>query len=154
MDAVESSQDEDGNNCNDPYYEVIPTAKRKIVCIFLAQIREANPGINIVIPDVLLQSTPDNSSSAPIQIESVTIVANLPNQVQHVIGLEGSIPETIGKLTTLTALDLSGNQLFGIIPPSIGNLINIQTLHLMENKLTANIPPEIGRCRSLTNLFL
>ena len=29
MDGAESSQHEDGNNCNDPYYEVIPTAKRK-----------------------------------------------------------------------------------------------------------------------------
>ncbi|XP_021773732.1 uncharacterized protein LOC110737709 [Chenopodium quinoa] len=29
MDALESSEHEDGNNYNDPYYEVIPTAKHK-----------------------------------------------------------------------------------------------------------------------------
>uniref|UniRef100_A0A803N910 Transposase n=1 Tax=Chenopodium quinoa TaxID=63459 RepID=A0A803N910_CHEQI len=103
MDAVESSQHEDGNNCNDPYYEVIRTAKRKsrvhlygsgvkktdlkkkankpdfifpeefissVTTAVLAQIREANPEINIVIPDVLLQSTPNDASSAPNRISN------------------------------------------------------------------------------------
>uniref|UniRef100_A0A803LYX3 Uncharacterized protein n=1 Tax=Chenopodium quinoa TaxID=63459 RepID=A0A803LYX3_CHEQI len=82
MDAVESSQDEDDlkKKANKPDFIFPKEFISSVTTAVLAQIREANPGINIVIPDVLLQSTPDNSSSAPIQIESVTIVANLPNQ--------------------------------------------------------------------------
>uniref|UniRef100_A0A803MRW0 Uncharacterized protein n=1 Tax=Chenopodium quinoa TaxID=63459 RepID=A0A803MRW0_CHEQI len=110
MDALESSQHEDGSNSKDPYSEVIPDPKRKI-CVrlqgkgvkksdlkkkdkkldiifpaeflesmqsqlvqqlapsvtiaILTQLRDANPEINLVIPDFAIPSAPKDASSAP-----------------------------------------------------------------------------------------
>lgn len=110
MDALESSQHEDGSNSKDPYSEVIPDPKHKsrvrlqgkgvkksdlkkkekqsdfifpteflesmqaqlvqqlaptITTAILTQLRDANPGINLVIPDFVMASTPKDASSAP-----------------------------------------------------------------------------------------
>uniref|UniRef100_A0A803N708 Uncharacterized protein n=1 Tax=Chenopodium quinoa TaxID=63459 RepID=A0A803N708_CHEQI len=110
MDALESSQHEDGSNSNDRYSEVIPEPKRKsrvrlqgkgvkksdlkkkenksdfifpaeflenmqaqivqqlapsVTTAILTQLRDANPGINLVIPDFAIPSAPKDASSAP-----------------------------------------------------------------------------------------
>ena len=45
------------------------------------------------------------------------------------------LPPEIGKLTSLTTLDLRQNQLT-TLPPVIGKLTNLTTLHLERNQLT------------------
>uniref|UniRef100_A0A803LZ94 Uncharacterized protein n=1 Tax=Chenopodium quinoa TaxID=63459 RepID=A0A803LZ94_CHEQI len=110
MDALESSQHEDGSNSKDPYSEVIPDPKRKsrvrlqgkgvkksdlkkkdkksyfifpteflesmqsqlvqqlapsVTTAILTQLRNANPGINLVIPDFAIPLAPKDASSAP-----------------------------------------------------------------------------------------
>ena len=68
--------------------------------------------------------------------------------------LRGSIPPEIGNLSNLTYLFLYSNQLTGSIPPEIGNLSNLQLLYLFNNQLTGSIPPEIGNLSNLIYLYL
>ena len=68
--------------------------------------------------------------------------------------LSGSIPPEIGNLTNLTYLGLYLNQLTGFIPPELGNLTNLTWLDLGNNGLTGSIPPEIGNLTNLTHLNL
>uniref|UniRef100_A0A803N0E0 Uncharacterized protein n=1 Tax=Chenopodium quinoa TaxID=63459 RepID=A0A803N0E0_CHEQI len=80
MDALESSQHEDGSNSKDPYSEVIPDPKHKSrVCLqgkvqqlapsvttaILTQLRDANPRINLANPDFAIPPASKDESSAP-----------------------------------------------------------------------------------------
>jgi internalin A len=60
------------------------------------------------------------------------------------------LPTEIGKLTSLTILDLSCNQL-NYLPNSIDELTNLTSLHLWHNKIT-NLPDSIGRLEKLIYL--
>ena len=64
--------------------------------------------------------------------------------------LSGSIPSSLGSLSSLERLELNENQLTGEIPPELGDLTNLLSLILWDNQLTGEIPPELG---DLTNLF-
>ena len=68
--------------------------------------------------------------------------------------LTGEIPPALGHLTNLTALFLFSNQLTGEIPPELGGLSNLTWLVLYDNQLTGEIPPELGRLTNLTRLVL
>ena len=68
--------------------------------------------------------------------------------------LSGPIPAQIWTLTNLTALRLHSNGLTGEIPPEIKNLSRLKTLGLHINKLTGGIPPEIGQLLQLEDLYL
>jgi len=63
-----------------------------------------------------------------------------------------TVPEDIGKLTNLTKLDLSKNNLT-TVPEDIGKLTNLTNLDLSRNKLTT-VPEDIGKLTNLTNLDL
>ena len=68
--------------------------------------------------------------------------------------LTGSIPETIGNLSKLKVLVLSGNKFTGSIPKSIGKLNNLERLFLNYNQFSGEIPAEIGELDSLKALWL
>ncbi|XP_076946450.1 receptor-like protein EIX2 [Bidens hawaiensis] len=59
--------------------------------------------------------------------------------------LNGSIPESFGRLTNLLELDLSFNDFTGPIPEALGNLISLQRLDISNNQLTSSIPESLGR---------
>ncbi len=62
------------------------------------------------------------------------------------------LPDSIGQLTSLTKLDLNGNQL-SVLPDSIGNLKNLTELNLQNHQLS-DLPDSIGYLAKLTFLNL
>ncbi|KAL5739001.1 hypothetical protein ACOSQ2_028181 [Xanthoceras sorbifolium] len=57
--------------------------------------------------------------------------------------LSGQIPDTVGRLVSVTNLNLSHNHLSGPIPTELGNCSNLRYLHLSNNGLSGSIPLEI-----------
>lgn len=93
------------------------------------------------------------------------------------MGLSGSIPESIGDLTNLTLLDLSGNKITSAvvsgapktaeeagssmaptlataIPTTIGNLTKLIVLKLGANQLSGELPSTLGNLKLLKVLSL
>ncbi|EOA33018.1 hypothetical protein CARUB_v10016349mg [Capsella rubella] len=58
--------------------------------------------------------------------------------------LEGEIPESIGLLKALIALNLSNNAFTGHIPLSLANLVKLESLDLSSNQLSGTIPNGVG----------
>nr|GMD43815.1 receptor-like protein EIX2 [Ipomoea batatas] len=67
---------------------------------------------------------------------------------------QGSIPNCLGNLTSLTSLSLSGNRFTSSIPNSLGNLTSLTSLSLSANSFTGSIPSCLGNLTSLTSLSL
>jgi len=72
----------------------------------------------------------------------------------NINNLSGTIPSSIGNLSSLRTLNFASNQITGSIPPEIGNLDNLERLILNDNQITGSIPPEIGDLSNLEHLFL
>ncbi|KAK8999040.1 hypothetical protein V6N11_070218 [Hibiscus sabdariffa] len=60
-------------------------------------------------------------------------------------GFHGEIPEVLGELRFLKALNLSYNSLTGPIPASFGNLRQLETLDISFNKLSGRIPSQLTK---------
>ncbi|KAL3798526.1 hypothetical protein HJC23_011830 [Cyclotella cryptica] len=85
----------------------------------------------------------DANSEAVVSIE---LVGN---------NLDGSIPsEFFVYFSDLMILNLADNHLRGSIPTSVGALTSLSTLELAENELTSHIPTELGKLTNLDHLFL
>ena len=69
-------------------------------------------------------------------------------------GLDGEIPDALGRLSGLTYLNLHSNELQGMVPGALGSLSNLEELYLNNNELTGSIPAELGGLSSLTTLWL
>ncbi|KAJ0900594.1 putative nucleotidyltransferase, Ribonuclease H [Helianthus annuus] len=67
-------------------------------------------------------------------------------------GFNGSIPESLGRLTGLTHLNLQSNLLTGPIPESLGRLTGLTHLNLQSNLLTGPIPVSLGQLTKLVDL--
>ncbi|CAN8247752.1 unnamed protein product, partial [Cochlearia groenlandica] len=68
--------------------------------------------------------------------------------------LEGDIPESIGLLKDLIALNLSNNVFTGHIPLSLANVTELESLDLSRNQLSGNIPRELGSLSFLAYISL
>nr|GMC83167.1 probably inactive leucine-rich repeat receptor-like protein kinase At5g48380 [Ipomoea batatas] len=69
--------------------------------------------------------------------------------------LKGQFPGGIEKCSSLTGLDLSGNQLYGAIPSDIGKMIEeVTLLDLSSNRFSGEIPVSIANCAYLNVLKL
>ncbi|GLU02904.1 hypothetical protein SLE2022_201370 [Rubroshorea leprosula] len=66
--------------------------------------------------------------------------------------VNGSIPSSIGNLTSLTGLYLSNNRISAEIPPSLGQLLNLSVLDLSKNSLGGAIPSSFATLGNLTSL--
>ncbi|KAL5988357.1 Receptor protein-tyrosine kinase cepr1 [Asimina triloba] len=66
--------------------------------------------------------------------------------------IHGSIPPSIGNMTSLFDLELTENSLVGPIPREIGKLGNLHLLELYFNQLAGDIPHEIGNLTQLTDM--
>ncbi|XP_059665742.1 probable LRR receptor-like serine/threonine-protein kinase At3g47570 [Cornus florida] len=58
--------------------------------------------------------------------------------------LEGSIPDSLGQLKSLTLIVLRGNELSGKIPPSIYNLSTLAVFAAANNQLEGSLPQNLG----------
>ncbi|GAV85948.1 LRR_1 domain-containing protein/Pkinase_Tyr domain-containing protein/LRRNT_2 domain-containing protein/LRR_4 domain-containing protein, partial [Cephalotus follicularis] len=68
--------------------------------------------------------------------------------------LAGNIPDSLGQLKNLTVVDLSSNSLTGPIPSSLSSLENIERLELSSNYLSGSIPVALGSVCGLQFLNL
>jgi len=87
-------------------------------------------------------------SSSIGRIYSVSYLELSYNQLTNVI------PTALGSLPLLTRLSLDGNSLTGSLPTSFGLLTALKILHLAYNSLTNFLPPEIGGMTSLEQVYL
>ncbi|KAI2514299.1 hypothetical protein MHU86_192 [Fragilaria crotonensis] len=67
----------------------------------------------------------------------------------------GTIPTTIGAVTTLGSLSLSNNFfIHGTIPTEMANVKRMEQMWLYNNTLTGNVPSELGYLESMKILYL
>lgn len=69
-------------------------------------------------------------------------------------GLTGTIPTSIGALSTLQSLSVAVTNLIGPIPTELGNLPNLVQMWLFGNNLTGTIPSQLALPPTLTILQL
>ena len=111
----------------------------------------ANPGlardceILLVVMDTLRGTATLNwNTTTTITAWDGVTVSGAPSRVTRLElaneGLDGSIPEYLGRLLGLTHLNLSRNSLTGHIPAELGGLSNLEALRLSGNNLTGCIP--------------
>ncbi|KAH9610056.1 hypothetical protein KSS87_009938 [Heliosperma pusillum] len=84
--------------------------------------------------------------------EEITKLKRLKSLILSTSMLQGKILPSLGNMTSLVDLELSGNYLRGQIPPELGNLRNLKLLMLYYNELTGTIPDELGNLTELTDL--
>lgn len=68
--------------------------------------------------------------------------------------LEGTIPESIGKLVSLHVLSMSHNAFAGQIPAQLGGMTDLESLDLSGNRLSGEIPQELTNLTFLSILNL
>ena len=98
------------------------------------------------------------SADTPVAQWDGVKLGETPNRLTRIVlhnkGLNGTVPESLGRLSRLTDLNLSTNELTGEIPDELGNLRNLRVLNLRTNELTGEIPDELGNLRNLKVLNL
>ena len=68
--------------------------------------------------------------------------------------LTGSLPNTIGFMTSLQNIFFEGNQLDGTLPNTIGSLTNLVGLFLYYNKIGGTIPTTFSQLVRLSSFSL
>lgn len=68
--------------------------------------------------------------------------------------LQGTLPEELGLLTSLTTLDLRNNLVQATLPSTIGLLSNLMELLVGNNALVGSLPTEIGLLVNLRHLSI
>lgn len=105
----------------------------------------------------------ENKTVLKIKLEENKLKGEIPADLFNLENLESlvlsnnqltSIHEYVGRLSKLTTLDLSNNQLKGAIPRWIESLKNLKKLDLSYNRFTGGIPTWIGNLRNLEELRL
>uniref|UniRef100_A0A5B7BFP3 Protein kinase domain-containing protein n=1 Tax=Davidia involucrata TaxID=16924 RepID=A0A5B7BFP3_DAVIN len=84
--------------------------------------------------------------------ENFSRLKRLESMILTTCMVHGPIPASIGNMTSLVDLELSGNFLVDHIPAELGLLKNLQQLELYYNQLVGNIPEELGNLTELIDL--
>jgi hypothetical protein len=66
-------------------------------------------------------------------------------------GISGTVPSSIGEISSLIYLLMSNNKLYSTLPITIGKLTNLITLQMASNGFTGQLPMEIS---NLTQLYI
>ncbi|KAG2391219.1 uncharacterized protein HKW66_Vig0130200 [Vigna angularis] len=88
----------------------------------------------------LLLSGNDLVGTIPPSLGNLSSLQNISLARNHLVG---SIPRVLGRLSNLKKLNLGLNTLSGVVPDSLYNLSNIQILALNENKLSGTFPSKL-----------
>ncbi|KAL1814006.1 hypothetical protein ACET3Z_024071 [Daucus carota] len=86
--------------------------------------------------------------------ENFSKLTKLKYMILSTCKIQGRIPESIGNMTALVDLELSGNFFTGKIPAQIGLLKNLRMLELYYNQLVGEIPEELGNLTELVDFDL
>jgi Leucine-rich repeat (LRR) protein len=70
------------------------------------------------------------------------------------MNIVGTIPEVLGRLSTLTRLRMLGNHLGGSVPPSLGSLSDLDRLELETNSLIGSLPATLAGLTKLGRLSI
>ncbi|MCU0392232.1 MAG: gliding motility-associated C-terminal domain-containing protein [Thermoflexibacter sp.] len=85
-----------------------------------------------------LANVPWNLTQPMTQWGGVTLMGGrVTSLILPTVKMTGSLSDSIGNLTELTVLNLSGNSLTGKVPDRITNLKKLTTLNLSKNQFTA-----------------
>jgi len=88
----------------------------------------------------------------------LSYMRGMTSVVEHLVDgnplLSGTIPSTLGELTTLRSFSVSDCGLTGTIPSELGKLTGMVQLWLYGNPLTGVIPSEFARMTALRILAL
>ncbi|KAJ0040758.1 hypothetical protein Pint_27248 [Pistacia integerrima] len=106
-----------------------------------------------------------NSSVISIVLSGIDLRGNLPEDIQNLpelINLDlsqnkyltGTLTPSIGQLTKLVSLVLTGCNFSGLIPDTLGSLTQLVTLNLNSNSFSGPIPASIGNLTKLVLLDL
>lgn len=70
------------------------------------------------------------------------------------VGLSGTLPSSLGSMTSLVNILLNSNSLYGSLPSNIACLTSLLFLDLFQNELTGSLPSEFNQMNGLTRLDL
>ena len=59
------------------------------------------------------------------------------------LGLSGTIPSSIGDITSIQSLMIANNNIVGTVPSTISNLLGLTNINLSGNKLTGVLPSSL-----------
>lgn len=97
----------------------------------------------------------DNVSAEFDLLSSVTVLTNLNMLFLSYVGLTGTVPTEIGRLTSLTELVIPGNpSLGGVIPTELQNLVKLRKLVFEHDALAGTLPSALGKLTELRELVL
>ncbi|KAF2573765.1 hypothetical protein F2Q70_00000166 [Brassica cretica] len=86
------------------------------------------------------------------------IPTNLPVTLQHFFlsanQFTGSIPESLGTLSSLSDMSLNDNQLSGELPDVFQNLVGLINLDISANNLSGTLPSSMESLSALTTLHV
>ncbi|PRQ57877.1 putative leucine-rich repeat-containing, plant-type, leucine-rich repeat domain, L [Rosa chinensis] len=113
----------------------------------------SNIGLNYD-DDLYYQEDTVNVSNKGLEMELDNILTIFTSIDFSCNKFNGSIPEEIGELKSLYALNLSNNAFTGAVPSSLSNLSELESLDLSKNKLSGQIPLELTKLTFLEFLNL
>ncbi|MAP80915.1 MAG: Two component regulator three Y domain protein [Aequorivita sp.] len=103
--------------------------------------------------------TVENDKIVSINLLFNNLTGTLPASIGELTSLKklelsfnpitGTIPSEFGNLKNLEVLAINGAYLSGSIPESIGNLSQLKQLHLSSNQLSGTIPNSIGNLKNI-----
>ncbi|XP_010265377.1 PREDICTED: LRR receptor-like serine/threonine-protein kinase RPK2, partial [Nelumbo nucifera] len=121
----------------------------KLTGLFPGNVFEKCDGLSVMIANF---SNNRISGQIPEKIDEMCRSLKLLDVSRNQIS--GTLPPTLGNLSSLVSLYLSWNQLQGQIPDHLGQLKGLRYLSLAGNNLTGSIPSSLGQLQSLEVLDL
>ena len=88
------------------------------------------------------------------QLSGLTYFSAAGNQVSGTGGIWGLIPSTFGSLSKLQYFAISSNAMNGPIPSEFGNLTRLGHLDVSSNRMSGRVPSSLGDMASLSFLSL